>query len=136
MATNRRRHAGRKLHLNVSDVNGSGAGNLCKANDPVVVGTIPGVALTDEDGDGFASVDTWGVYALPVNAFDPGAAAGLAITGKGEEIYWDNAAGLLRPVPADGVMEAGGVFFGNATTPVAAAADADDVATCDVRVGR
>lgn len=135
MAKNQRRIDARHIQLNVSAVNGSGAGNLVKSGDPGVVGKIPFVAETDEDGDGNATCDTGGGYDLAVNAWDPGAAAGLAVV-QGDELYWDNTAGLLRPIPADGVMEAGGVYFGFALEPVAEAGDADDVVTVEVKVGR
>lgn len=137
MAKNRRRANGRKLSVNVSALNGSGAGNLVKSGDPGALGSGNGlafVALTDEDGSGLATVDTKGVYDLPVNAWDPAGPAGDAVAAL-DELYWDNAAGLLRPVPAAGIP-AGGKFFGIALEAVAAAADADDVVTVEVRVGR
>ena len=68
MAKNRKRANGRNLSLDVSGVAGSGAAGLVKSGDPVVVGELPGVALTDEDADGLATVDTRGVYDLAVDA--------------------------------------------------------------------
>ena len=118
MSTKRRRANGRNLHLTVAAVNGSGAGNLVKSNDPVAVGTIPGVALTDEDADGKATVDTGGVYALEVNP-----AADMA---EGDEVFWDNAAGELND-------DNTGVFFGNVLEPVALAGAPHEV---EVRIGR
>lgn len=88
MAKNRYQHLGRKLHLNVSAINGSGDGNLCKSGDPGAVGTLAVVCLTDEDANGEASVDTMGVWLLDVNP-----AADMAV---GDKVYWDNAAGELN----------------------------------------
>lgn len=41
-----------------------------KSGDPVLVGQIPGVALTDERADGTTSVDTEGVFRLSVKGVD------------------------------------------------------------------
>lgn len=120
MAKNRFRHLGRKLHFDVSAINGSGAGNLCKSGDPGVVGVLPVVCLTDEDADGRASCDTMGVYKLTVTP--------AADIGEGDAIYWDNTTGELSDTNTGdlfGVLaEAGGMTL---------AAGAREV---EVRVGR
>ena len=45
-------------------------GTGVKSGAPVAVGDIVGVALTDADGDGYASVQTYGVFLLPVTGSD------------------------------------------------------------------
>lgn len=113
MAKNRVRINGRFLTLNVSAVNGSGVGDLVKSGDPVVVGQIPGVAEIDEVTDaaqgtvGTATVDTQGVYDLPVFGHDGTANAAIA---PGDIVVWDNAAGTLEKSPGS----AGSVRFGYA----------------------
>lgn len=122
MAKNRARANGRKLHANVSAVNGSGAGNLVKSGDPGVLVTTPFVALTDEDGNGMASVDHGGCWFLDVTS-----AAGDAIAPY-EELFWDNAAGAVTNDDAAGANP----FFGVALEAVADGA----TATIEVRIGR
>lgn len=90
MAKNRYRSRGRKLNLRVADINGSGAGDLCKSGDPGKIGELPVVCLTDEDANGNASVDTLGVYKFDVVNGTAGAIA------PGAEVLWDNAAGALN----------------------------------------
>ena len=99
MAKNRYRSRGRKLHLRVADINGSGAGNLCKSGDPGVLGgVLPCVCLTDEDADGRATVDTLGVYKLDVaNA----TGAELVPNDTVVDVNWDNAAGVLTTAAGD-----------------------------------
>lgn len=117
MAKNRARHLGRKLHLSVAAINGSGAGDLCKSGDPGVVGQLPVVCLTDEDGNGFASVDTMGVYRFAV----PGGVGGVAVGGY---VSWDNAAGALAAGDANRFGIALGAVAAGVTTEI------------EVRVGR
>jgi predicted RecA/RadA family phage recombinase len=120
MAKNRARHLGRKLWMRVADINGSGAGNLCKSGDPGIIGVLPVVCLTDEDADGNASVDTMGVYNLTVTP--------TADIAEGDPIFWDNAAGTLGDDNTDdlyGVLvQKGGMLL------------ADGAAVVEVRVGR
>lgn len=68
---------GRRLSLTV------GAG--VKSGDPVVVGQIAGVALIDADSNNQATVDTQGVYSLPVKAVD---GAGDSAVAVGDAIYY------------------------------------------------
>lgn len=103
MALNRAFADARKMHYNVSGINGSGVGNLCKSGDPGAVGEIAIVCLTDEDADGMASTDNEGAYHLDVNP-----AADMA---QGDIVYWDNAAGELND-------DNTGVRFGYVTEPV------------------
>lgn len=119
MAKNRYQHEGRKIKMDVSDVNGTGADNQCKSGDPAVVGDLPGVCLWDEDADGFAVLDTSGVWLLDLTL-----AGALA---PGENVFWDNAAGTLTDDATDAYF---GKYVGEA--PLAAGAHADQ----KVRVGR
>lgn len=104
MALNRYRHRGRRLHMNVSDINGSGAGDLCLSGDPGVIGTLPVVVQTDEDSNGEASVDTLGVYKFDV--VGKGAVDANTQIDPGDELFWDNTLGRLD-AGADS-----GVYFG------------------------
>lgn len=60
------------------------------SGDPVVLGQMPAVALIDRDANGSASVDTGGVYDLPVKGVD-GVPANVAIA-AGDIIYYNAAA--------------------------------------------
>ena len=60
MATNEVFEHGRHLSLAATDPTTPSSG------DPVIVGQIPGVALTDEDSDGNTTIATEGVYDLSV----------------------------------------------------------------------
>lgn len=111
MAKNRVRINGRNLSLNVSAVNGSGAADLVKSGDPGAVGQIPFVALTDEDADGLATVDTEGVYQLAVFGHDGTANAAIA---AGDKVVWDNTGGTIEKAPGS----ANSVPFGYALDPV------------------
>jgi predicted RecA/RadA family phage recombinase len=111
MAKNRVRIDGRHLSLNVSALNGSGAGDLVKSGDPIAIGDIPGVALTDEDAAGLATVDTAGVYQLSVFGHDGTAGAAIAV---GDLVVWDNTGGTLEKTPGS----AGSKRFGYALDAV------------------
>ena len=120
MATNRKLEDGRFLWLGVGASKNSG--------DHVLVGAIPGVALMDTDTDNETTVDTGGVYALPVTANDT-ADSGSAIS-VGAKLYYDDGssgltAGELTP------DETNGTFFGYALEAVSSGDDA----TIKVKVG-
>lgn len=55
------------------------------SGDPVLVGQIPGVALTDERADGTTSVDTEGVYHLSVKGVD---GTGNKAIAAGDIVYY------------------------------------------------
>ena len=112
MALNREQEVGNRLSLDVSGVNGSGAGNLVQSGDPLAVGQIPGVALTDEDSDGMATVQTDGVFRLDVHGYSGTAAAVSA----GDIVYWDDTAGELN------TESSGNVRFGYALEAVVSGA--------------
>ena len=59
------------------------------SGDPVLVGQIPGVALTAERADGTTSIDTAGVYNLTVKG-ETNADAGSAVA-IGDLIFYDAA---------------------------------------------
>lgn len=99
MAKNRELADADNVRLNVSAVNGSGAGNLVLSGDPVVVGDLPGVALTDEDSDGFAVVQTNGAYRLSVTGTNDGGNVAVA---SGDILYWDDAEGQVNKEPTGG----------------------------------
>jgi predicted RecA/RadA family phage recombinase len=109
MAKNERFDEGRKLSLNVSAVNGSGAGDLVKSGDPGAVGVLPFVALTDEDADGLATVVVDGVYDLAVLGHDGTANAAIAV---GDKVVWDNTGGTLEKTPGSGGSVAYGIALG------------------------
>jgi predicted RecA/RadA family phage recombinase len=80
------------------------------SGDPLVVGTIPGVALTDEGDGGNASgecsIATEGVFDLEVEAVDNSGNSAVAI---GDKIYYE--AGETIVLNKDNVS---GVLFGKA----------------------
>lgn len=101
---------GRRLILNV------GTGK--KAGDPVTVGEIVGVCVTDADANGEAVVDTMGVYMLTVVAQNYDSVNATYVNeaiNVGDPLYDDN--GTLNKNSA-------GVLFGYALEPVAAGATA------------
>lgn len=55
------------------------------SGDPVLIGQIPAVALTDERSDGTTTIDTAGAYNLSVKAVDTG---GSAAVNPGDIIYY------------------------------------------------
>ncbi len=102
MATNRARVEGRKLSVAV--------GSTIVSGDPVIVGSMPGVALTDYDADsGEATVDFGGVYNLSVKGVDN---AGNVAVALGDALYYVTGD---TPVLS---KKASGVFFGYALEEV------------------
>lgn len=91
-----------------------------KSGDPVVVGNyLHGVALTDRDSAGKATVALGGVWKLPVTPSSDGASTGSAVS-VGDAIYYDTT-----PSPNGLNKNSAGVFFGMAleaipASPVAA----------------
>lgn len=134
MAKNRIFEHGTQLTVAPTD----GPNATVQSGDHVVVGQIPGVALTDGSdtiaNGGTASVQFDGVFDLPVNAWDTslnaGAGGGDAVA-AGDIIYFDPASGLLRPNSAN----AGAVRFGYALEAAAAAASGTATTTIRVKVG-
>ncbi len=97
------------------------------SGDPVLVGKIPGVALTDEGDGGNAaantSIDTSGVYDLVVEGADASAGSAVAV---GDILYYDTAATIKINKDATN-----GVRFGYALGAVGSGASA----TIAVKVG-
>ena len=58
------------------------------ANDPVVVGQKPGVALTSTDGNGNVTAKMSGVFTLSVKGIDGGGNSAVAV---GDILYYVNA---------------------------------------------
>ncbi|MBN6054523.1 DUF2190 family protein, partial [Nonomuraea sp. RK-328] len=58
------------------------------SGDPVLVGQLPGVALTDENADGTTTVKFNGVYDFPVK----GETTTNAAIAAGDILYYDSAA--------------------------------------------
>lgn len=134
MATNRIFEKGTQIKVAPTD----GPNDPAASGDHVIVGQLPGVALTDADdtiaNGGQCTVQFDGVFDLPVNAWDTslntGAGGGDAVV-AGDILFFDPASNRLRPNSAD----ADAVRFGYALEPVAAATAAGDETTIRVKVG-
>lgn len=100
MAKNRRYEHGNQIPLPVI------AGTV--SGGPVIVGMIPGVALTDRDTAGNATVQTDGVFDLSVTG---------AIASVGLPVYITSATGALGVAPGAGIQ-----LFGHALATKAAGA--------------
>lgn len=108
MATNKVYELGIALQFNV--------GTGVKSNDPVVVGSVPGVALADADATGYAPVDLIGVYNLSVKGIDH---AGNAAMNSGDPVYYVDG-----NTPKLGGDSTDGTLFGYAYSPTIAAGSA------------
>ena len=82
------------------------------AGDPVAVGKVTGVCLTDTDADGMVRVKVTGVFELSVTGKD--SSDGNVSIAEGEEIYLDG--GELNK------DDTNGVFFGYALGSVSSGA--------------
>ncbi len=120
MAKNRVHLTGRYLSLAATDPATPASG------DPVIVGILPGVALTAERTDGTTSIQTDGVFNLSVKGVTT--AAGSSAVAIGDLIYY--VAGNT-PKLSKAVGDAGAVRYGYALGTVAGAA----TATIPVKVG-
>lgn len=118
MATNRVHEHGKNLLLVCSSPATPASG------DPVLIGQIPGVALADEQTDGYTSVQMDGVFDLSVQGHDD-AAANVAVA-VGDILYYDAAATVKLNKDATN-----GVRFGYALEAVASGA----TDTIQVKVG-
>lgn len=105
MATNIVHEEGNQLHRKIT-VPASGA----KSGDPVLCGVRPGVALTDQDADGYATVKFNGSAALSVK----GETTVDAAIGVQDTLYYD-AAATPHKINKD---SSNGVRFGYATEAV------------------
>jgi predicted RecA/RadA family phage recombinase len=123
MATNRVFERGRQFEADVSGVTGTGDSGLVLSGDPIVIGQLPGVALTSEDADGMATIQTDGVFDLPVK----GETTTNAAIAVGAIVYYD-AAATPHKLNADNTN---GVRFGYALEAVSSGA----TATIRVKVG-
>lgn len=114
MATNQNYAEGDELLVPVASGTLSGA--------PVVVGQMPGIALTDRDANGNASVDFDGVYTVSVKGID---GSGNKAIAYGDILYYTTAD--TPPVS----VKATGVRFGYAMAAVTSGA----TASIAVRIG-
>lgn len=89
------------------------------SGDPVLIGQIPGVAVTDEGDGGNAATETTvctkGIFDLTVEGTD---ASGNKAVGVGDKVYYDTAGDPVLSVDATKV------FFGYALEAVDSAASA------------
>lgn len=106
MAKNRVAPHGKQLVLPVPSGRVSG--------DPVVVGQLPGVCLTDRDANGNATVQMDGVFTLSVKGENNAGNSAVAI---GDILYYET--GQTPPVNKDNVA---GVRFGYALEVVSSGA--------------
>lgn len=97
------------------------------SGDPVLLGQIPGVALTDEaeggNATGESTIDTGGIYNLSVQGVNNAGNSAVAI---GDILYYE--AGQTPPINKDNVS---GVRFGYALGTVTSG----QTATIPVKVG-
>ena len=93
------------------------------SGDPVLVGQIPGVALTPKDTNNVATIATDGAFALPVKGENN---AGNSAVAVGDILYYE--AGQTPPINKDNVA---GVRFGYALGAVSSGA----TTTITVKVG-
>lgn len=117
MATNRKFAEGDALSVTAT------APATPASGDPILVGQLPGVALTDERADGTVSAQFNGVFELSVKGEG---AAGNAAVAAGDILYYE--AGQTPPLNKDATN---GVRFGYALEAVASGA----TATILVKVG-
>lgn len=117
MATNIVHEDGDQLYVAVTSPATPSAG------DPVMVGDLPGVALTDEDSDGKCTVKFNGVAELSVKG--EGASGNTAVA-AGDILYYE--AGQTPPINKDSTN---GKRFGYALEAVASGA----TATIRVKIG-
>ena len=79
------------------------------SGDALIVGTIPGVAITDEsagnNATGETTICTEGVFMLPVASTDGGSPINPAAVAVGDKLYY--AAGVIS-------KDSGGALFGKA----------------------
>lgn len=100
-----------------------GAGSNPQSGDPVIVGALPGVALTDQQSDGTNTVKLNGVGQLSV---DGQASSGTATAvSEGDTVYFDSADGQIN------VDATNGTRYGYALAPVASGS----TATIPVKIG-
>lgn len=84
--------------------------------EPCLVGTRPGILLTDQDDDGYATVKFNGSVRVRVHGVTAAANSAVAI---GDALYYDAAPGSTNPNINKDVTN--GVFYGEAVEAVASA---------------
>ena len=98
-----------------------------KSGDPVVIGTIAGVALEDRDAAGNAPVRVKGVFKLSVTGHD--GTKNVAI-GVGDKVYYTAPSGTTPAIIDADATD--GAEFGVALKAIASGADDAVVATIPV----
>lgn len=106
MATNRRYEKGDQLKVVPTNP------TVVTSGDPVLLGRRPGVALTDEDADGEATVQFNGVFDLSVRGHSGAANAAINI---GDTVFYDTTNDELD-------VDTAGVPYGTALEAVASGA--------------
>lgn len=98
-----------------------------KSGDPVVVGTIAGIAMEDRDAAGNAPVRVKGVFKLSVTGHDGSKTAAI---GVGDKVYYTAPSGTTPAIIDADATD--GAEFGVALKAVAAGATDAVVATIPV----
>lgn len=121
MATNRLYAQGNRTlpPMGVTAQNKTGSAGL--SGEPVVIGQIPGVLLSNADSLGNGVVQRDGIFSLSVKGENSGGNAAITL---GAKLYFDSAKAVLNG-------DTGKVFFGYALQGVSSGA----TATIPVQVG-
>ena len=98
-----------------------------KSGDPVVVGTIAGIAMEDRDAAGNAPVRVKGVFKLSVTGYDGSKTAAI---GVGDKVYYTAPSGGTPAIIDANATD--GAEFGVALKAIASGADDAVVATIPV----
>lgn len=93
MAVNRIYAQNNKTMPNLDFTGQNKAGSAVKSGDPVVVGSIPGVAAIDADATGAGIMFTDGIFNLSVKGETSGGNGALA---EGAIVYFDSAKAALN----------------------------------------
>lgn len=93
MAVNRLYAQGNQTMPNLDFTGQNKAGSAVKSGDPVVVGSIPGVAAIDADATGAGIMFTDGIFNLSVKGETSGGNGALA---EGTIVYFDSAKAALN----------------------------------------
>ena len=98
-----------------------------KSGDPVVVGTIAGIAMEDRDAAGNAPVRVKGVFKLSVTGYDGSKNVAIGVGGK---VYYTAPSGTTPAIINADATD--GAEFGVALKAIASGADDAVVATIPV----
>lgn len=104
-------------------------GSDINSGAPVVVGQIPGVAVTDGTSANLVTFTTVGIYDLPVQAMNAGSTSAVAV---GDILYYFSGS---TPNSGSLTKGTGGVRFGYAWEALTTAAGSAAPVTRQVKVG-